>query len=105
MDCTDLELDLDKVTEVIESYIRTLADESEKGCVLMGLSGGIDSSVLLTLAVRAVGNEDVAGEHDVVLDGHVLEGLDVQGRGRRDAVPDVQLRLEGLGHVVPLRMG
>lgn len=59
MDCTDLELDLDKVTDVLESYIRNLADQAGNGCILMGLSGGIDSSVLLTLAVRAVGNKRV----------------------------------------------
>ena len=59
MDCPNLDLDMGKVTDALESYIRDLADKSDGGCVLMGLSGGIDSSVLLTMAVRAVGKERV----------------------------------------------
>ena len=54
-----LEIDAPKVTELIENYITGLFDEQNKSCVMMGLSGGIDSAVLATLAARAVGPERV----------------------------------------------
>jgi NAD+ synthase len=50
----------------IERFIETLQDLSEKnavGGVLIGLSGGIDSSVLSTLAVNALGKDSVHLEY------------------------------------------
>lgn len=54
-----LDIDAQKVTEAIEQYITDLLDENKKDCVIMGLSGGIDSAVLVTLAERAVGAQRV----------------------------------------------
>ena len=54
-----LDIDAPKVTELIENYITDLVDKQKKSCVIMGLSGGIDSAVLVTLAARAVGPERV----------------------------------------------
>jgi len=43
----------------IEQYIRELFKSKGTNCILIGLSGGIDSAVLATLAVRAVGADKV----------------------------------------------
>lgn len=54
-----LEIDAARAATAIEQYISDLCDERNKHCVVMGLSGGIDSAVLITLAVRAVGADRV----------------------------------------------
>jgi len=54
-----LDIDAQKVTETIEQYISELIDKDKKDCVILGLSGGIDSAVLATLAERAVGAQRV----------------------------------------------
>jgi NAD+ synthase len=59
MNKSNLKVDAEKVIESLETYIRNLADNSDGGCVMLGLSGGIDSSILLALIVRAVGKERV----------------------------------------------
>lgn len=45
----------------IERYIRELFKGEDFKCILIGLSGGIDSAVLATLAARAVGADKVCG--------------------------------------------
>lgn len=52
-----LRIDEKETAERIEKYIRTCVDENRVSGVLIGLSGGIDSTVLTTLAVRAVGKD------------------------------------------------
>ena len=54
-----IDIDVKKVIEVVEQYIRELLEKNSLNCVVLGLSGGIDSAVLATLAVRAVGAEHV----------------------------------------------
>lgn len=44
----------------IEGYIQGVFDSSRAGGVLIGLSGGIDSAVLSTLAVRMLGRDKVS---------------------------------------------
>ena len=46
---------------VIEEFIRTRVFEAKVDGVIIGVSGGIDSAVVLTLAVRALGSEKVNG--------------------------------------------
>lgn len=54
-----LKIDEKRAVEGIEKYIQKLvAERSAKG-VLIGLSGGVDSALLATLAVRALGKERV----------------------------------------------
>lgn len=63
MTSTDLAIDAQAVSTALEEYIRQLARDSGKTCVAMGLSGGVDSAVLATLAVRALGPEHVLCFH------------------------------------------
>ncbi|WP_304543337.1 NAD(+) synthase [Sulfurimonas microaerophilic] len=55
----DLTIDAPLTVELIESYFKQLLESKKTDGLLLGLSGGIDSSVLITLAVRAVGKEKV----------------------------------------------
>ncbi|MCW8329888.1 NAD(+) synthase [Photobacterium sp. SDRW27] len=54
-----LDIDARKVVEEIKFYISKLADDQNKSCVVLGLSGGIDSAVLVTLIARSIGPERV----------------------------------------------
>lgn len=54
-----LDVDAPKVTKIIENYISDLMKKEGKSCIVMGLSGGLDSAVLVTLAARAVGADQV----------------------------------------------
>lgn len=55
----NLTIDAALTTQLIESYLKDLIKQQNSNGILLGLSGGIDSSVLATLAVRAVGKERV----------------------------------------------
>jgi NAD+ synthase len=52
-------IDHDKVSEQIEEFIQKMVKTSKTKGVVVGLSGGIDSSVVTALAVRALGKENV----------------------------------------------
>ncbi len=54
----DPDLEVDRITEAIRTQVRR--DMRRKG-VVVGLSGGVDSSVVAALAVRALGAERVLG--------------------------------------------
>ncbi|MBS7249739.1 MAG: NAD(+) synthase [Candidatus Freyarchaeota archaeon] len=56
-----LELDYKRVSENIEDFIRRSVDLLGKNGVIVGLSGGLDSSTVATLSVRALGNDRVFG--------------------------------------------
>jgi NAD+ synthase len=55
-----LEVDAGKESERIEKYIQDVVAENKADGVLIGLSGGLDSTVLTALAVRALGKEKVS---------------------------------------------
>ena len=57
-----LRIDAPAITHHVEVYIRALADEHGGDGVVMGLSGGLDSALLATLAARALGPEKVRGQ-------------------------------------------
>ena len=63
-----LAIDAGRAVERLVDYIRRARDPHCAGGVLMGLSGGLDSAVLASLAVRALGRELVhvvfLGERD-----------------------------------------
>ena len=46
-------------SRIIEDFIRIRVSEAEVKGVVIGISGGIDSAVVLTLAVRALGHKKV----------------------------------------------
>ncbi len=45
--------------ELIEKYLADIVNDNQSAGLLLGLSGGVDSSVLATIAVKAVGKENV----------------------------------------------
>ena len=53
--------DIDKVCKRIEDFIAKSVEEFKRDGVIVGISGGVDSSVVATLAVRAIGKERVFG--------------------------------------------
>ncbi|HIQ03124.1 MAG TPA: NAD+ synthase [Desulfurococcales archaeon] len=57
----DLRLDWSSVVKVLESFISNCVAESGVKGVVVGLSGGVDSSVTVTLCVRALGSSRVYG--------------------------------------------
>ena len=57
----DLKLDWDKVINVICSFINDTVTKSGAKGVVVGLSGGIDSSVTATLCAKALGSDRVYG--------------------------------------------
>ena len=56
-----LELDYESVSEKIEEFIRSFVQIFGKEGAIVGLSGGLDSSVVATLCVRALGRDRVFG--------------------------------------------
>jgi|SRR6187401_2457143 len=56
-----LTLDYGNVTEKITSFISGQVKSRKKNGVVIGLSGGIDSSVCTVLACRALGNKGIIG--------------------------------------------
>lgn len=55
----NLTIDAKLTVCLIESYLKNLIETQKSNGILLGLSGGIDSSVLATIAVRAIGSERV----------------------------------------------
>jgi NAD+ synthase len=56
-----LQIDTGKVSEILENFIRQKTSEAGFNRVVLGLSGGIDSSTVAYIAKRALGAENVFG--------------------------------------------
>ena len=90
------------ITQRIEPWIRdlVLGNLRRRGAVV-GMSGGIDSSVVATLCARALGPERVVGllmpERDSSVDALRLGRLLAEHLGIRHVVEDVAPALAGLG--------
>jgi len=56
-----LKLDLEKITSEIVGFIRKIVEDADAAGVIVGLSGGVDSSLVATLCVRALGKDRVLG--------------------------------------------
>ncbi|MGR5133919.1 hypothetical protein [Vibrio alfacsensis] len=54
-----LTIDAPLAADLIATYLKELVEAKKSDGLLLGLSGGIDSSVLITLAVKAIGKERV----------------------------------------------
>ncbi|MCD6312221.1 MAG: NAD+ synthase [Thaumarchaeota archaeon] len=54
-------LDYEKAVRVILEFLKEYVEEAGRRGVVVGLSGGLDSSVVCTLAVKALGSENVHG--------------------------------------------
>jgi len=55
----NLEIDAPLVVELIGNYLKDLIDREKTNGVVLGLSGGIDSALLATIAVKALGKDKV----------------------------------------------
>jgi NAD+ synthase len=55
----NLEIDANSTVQILKKSIRSAAEDHGAKGILAGLSGGIDSTVLICLAVRALGPENV----------------------------------------------
>lgn len=51
----------DDAEEIIKKFIRMKVDEAESSGVVIGVSGGLDSAVVATMCVRALGKDKVMG--------------------------------------------
>jgi NAD+ synthase len=71
--------------ERIEDHIRHIVSENRVNGILMGLSGGLDSTVLITLAVRALGKDKACV--------YFLQDRN----GEKDSINKARLVAEGLG--------
>lgn len=56
----DFSINPEEASRIIESFIKSYVEERAKG-VVIGLSGGLDSSVVATLCTRALGKDRVLG--------------------------------------------
>jgi NAD+ synthase len=55
------DFDLDQAVDQVLAFIRKAVDASGSGGVVVGLSGGVDSSLVLALCVRAIGAQKILG--------------------------------------------
>ncbi len=69
-------LDYGKAVQVILRFLRDYVEEAGRRGIVVGLSGGLDSSVVCALAVKALGSEKVHGL--VMPDRRVTPGEDVE---------------------------
>lgn len=58
---SELGIDAPKVASALQQFIRDAVQEFQRDGAIVGLSGGIDSAVVATLAARALGAERVLG--------------------------------------------
>ena len=80
-----LKIDAKETAERIEKHMQHIVAETKVNGILMGLSGGLDSTVLVTLAVRALGKERVCV--------YFLQDRNSE----KDSIDKARLVAEGLG--------
>ena len=61
LDKDALRLDFKKTANEIEVFLRKTVEDADAAGIVVGLSGGVDSSLVATLSVRALGKEKVLG--------------------------------------------
>ena len=97
-----LKIDPRRETEVIEAKIRSIVlDDLRRRGVVVAMSGGVDSSLVATLAARALGPGRVFGlllpERDASSDALRLGRMVAEQLGIRHAVEDISAALEAVG--------
>lgn len=94
----DMVTEADRITEILREQV--LGQLKRRGAIV-GISGGIDSSVVAALCVRALGKEKVLGlfmpEHHSSDDALILGRMLTEHFGIEAIVEDIAPALEGLG--------
>ena len=102
-------VDVEKTVEKLTNFIRDVVERAGAKGVVVGLSGGIDSSVVATLCVKALGKDRVLG---VIIPERDTDPTDVEHAkmvaeklGIRYIVSDITdiLKVFGAGGYVPTR--
>ena len=105
-----LSIDPAQVAAQIEEFIRRKVDEFQRDGVVVAMSGGLDSSVVASLAVRALGAEKVQTlllpERDSSPDSRTDALLEIErlGVAHREVNLTPMLAAMGIYGLVPLRM-
>ena len=101
-DKDSLKIDSPQVTESLCRTIRTqIRDKLKKSGAVVGISGGIDSSVVVALCCRALGPKRVLGvmmpEKDSASESTDLAGLLAEAYGFQTVTENISAGLEGMG--------
>lgn len=89
---------LEKVTDEITNFIKNQTVKLRKNGIVVGISGGVDSALTATLAVRALGSENVLGlimpEKESSKDSKKFAELLIKKLGIKSEVLDITQKLE-----------
>ncbi|MDI6902760.1 MAG: NAD+ synthase [Methanocellales archaeon] len=100
------DIDLEKMVEKITKFIRTNVENANAKGAVVGLSGGIDSSVTAFLSVRAVGKENVLGillpERDVTKADDICDALRIASLlGIEHKIIEISGILDAFASIIP----
>ena len=105
-----MQIDPRRVAERIEIFIRSQVDSMQRDGAILGMSGGLDSAVVGSLAVRALGPEKVKAlllpERDSSPDSKTDALLEIERLGLEWEDVDLTPMLSAIGiyRLVPLRL-
>jgi len=105
-----MQIDAAKVAEQIEAFIRRSVDTFRRDGVVVGMSGGLDSSVVASLAARALGPDKVAAlllpERDSSPESKADAMLEIKRLGLEHREVDLtpMLSVMGIYGLTPLRL-
>jgi len=96
-----LKIDPERVSHELENFIKASVDKFNRKGVIIGLSGGIDSSLVLALSVAALGSSKVLGlimpERDSSPDSESDARLQAEGLGIRVEKVELTSILDEMG--------
>jgi len=92
-------LDIQKTVESISSFIKDKLDESNSKGFVIGLSGGIDSSLVAYLCARAVGSDKLLG---LVLPGDTTSSEDIKNAVKVAEELSIKYKILNIDHLTNL---
>lgn len=105
-----LQIDPGQIAQRIQAFLRGSVDEFQRDGVILGMSGGIDSAVVASLAARALGPEKVHAlllpERDSSPDSKSDALLEIErlGLGYREVNLTPMLKPVGIYRLLPLQI-